>query len=225
VSAVGSDRSEARPRLRRDAERNRERILAAAADAFAEGGLAVTMDEIARRAGVGVGTVYRRFPDKELLIEALFEQRIDELVALAEAARAEPDPFAGLARFFESFLAVQAADRGLKQVVLGTPRGAGRVARARDRIGPVVDEVVARAHAAGALRADIAPSDVALIQFMLAALIDYTHEVEPEAWRRMLALVLDGLRPRRDGATPLPRAPLDPAQLDRAMAAWGRPGR
>jgi AcrR family transcriptional regulator len=225
MSAVDSDRSEARPRLRRDAERNRERIVAAAADAFAEGGLAVTMDEIARRAGVGVGTVYRRFPDKELLIEALFEQRIDELVKLAEAARDEPDPFAGLARFFETFLAVQAADRGLKQVVLGTRRGAGRVARARDRIGPVVDELVARAHAAGALRADVAPSDLALIQFMLAALVDYTHEVEPQAWRRMLALVLDGLRPRRDGATPLPRAPLDAAQLDRAMAAWGRPGR
>src|SRR4051812_11232440 len=100
--------------LRRDAELNRQRILTAAADAFAEGGLAVTMDEIARRAGVGVGTVYRRFPDKELLIEALFEQRIDELVVLAEAARDEADPFAGLARFFESFVAIQAADRGLK---------------------------------------------------------------------------------------------------------------
>src|SRR5919112_1272003 len=97
-------------RLRRDAERNRQRILAAAADAFAAGGLAVTMDEVARGAGVGVGPVYRRFPDKELLIEALFDQRIDELVTLAEAARDDPDPFAGLERFFESFLALQAAD-------------------------------------------------------------------------------------------------------------------
>src|SRR3954464_5470810 len=104
MSAVESDRTEAGPRLRRDAERNRERILAAATDAFARGGLAVTMDEIARRAGVGVGTVYRRSPDKDLLIEALFEQRIDELVGLAEAARDNPDPFAGLAQFFETFL-------------------------------------------------------------------------------------------------------------------------
>src|SRR3954467_15079526 len=120
MSAVGSNRPDAEPRLRRDAERNRRRILAAAADAFAEGGLGVTMDEIARCAGVGVGTVYRRFPDKELLIEALFEERIDELVALAEAARDDPDPFAGIVRFFETFLAVQAADRGLKEVVLGT---------------------------------------------------------------------------------------------------------
>src|SRR3954453_2381050 len=138
MSAVGSNRPDAEPRLRRDAERNRRRILAAAADAFAEGGLAVTMDEIARRAGVGVGTVYRRFPDKELLIEALFEQRIDELVALAEAARDEPDPFAGIVRFFESFVAVQAADRALKEVLIGTPRGARRVLRGRERIAPVV---------------------------------------------------------------------------------------
>jgi AcrR family transcriptional regulator len=222
MRAVDSDRRSPEPRLRRDAERNRRRILTAAAGAFAESGLAVTMDEIARRAGVGVGTVYRRFPDKELLIEALFEQRIDELVALAEAARDEPDPFAGIERFFESFLAVQAADRGLKEVVLGTPRGAGRVAHARDRIGPVVDELVARAHAAGALRDDVTAPDLALIQFMLAALVDYTHDVEPEAWRRMLAIVLDGLLVRRDAPSALPRPALDAAQLDRAMAAWRR---
>src|SRR5690349_16311301 len=117
MDATGDPTRAERP-LRRDAERNRQRILTAAADAFAEGGLAVTMDEIARRAGVGVGTVYRRFPDKELLVEALFEQRVDELVVLAQAARDDPDPFAGLVRFFETFLALQAADRGLKEVVI-----------------------------------------------------------------------------------------------------------
>src|SRR5690242_16241755 len=116
------------------------------------------MDEVARRAGVGVGTVYRRFPDKELLVEALFDQRVEELVALAEAARAEPDPFAGLVRFFETFLTVQAADRGLKDVVLGTARGAGRAARARERIRPIVDELLARARAAGEIRDDVEAS-------------------------------------------------------------------
>src|SRR4051812_1636118 len=135
MSALERD---AQPRLRRDAERNRQRILAAAADAFAAGGLGVTMDEIARDAGVGVGTVYRRFPDKELLIEALFEQRIDDLVALAEAARDDPDPFAGLERFFESFLAMQAADRGLKEVLIGTRRGQRRVVAAPAPIPPVL---------------------------------------------------------------------------------------
>ena len=225
VSAIDSDRDDAEPRLRRDAERNRQRILAAAADAFAEDGLAVTMDEIARRAGVGVGTVYRRFPDKELLIEALFEQRIDELVALAEVARDDADPFAGIVRFFDSFLSTQAADRGLKEVLLGTPRGASRVARGRDRIAPVVEDLVARAQAAGDLRPDVAASDLGLIQFMVGSVIDYTCDVDPEAWRRMLAIVLDGLRMRRDGPSPLPRPPLDEAQMERAMAAWRAPRR
>ena len=223
--ATRSDTTGAERPLRRDAERNRQRILTAAADAFAAGGLAVTMDEIARRAGVGVGTVYRRFPDKELLIEALFEQRIDELVALAEAARDDPDPFAGLVRFFETFLAVQAADRGLKEVVLGTARGAGRAARARERIGPIVDHLLARACEAGDVRPDVAASDLALIQFMLGAVIDFTHDVAPETWRRILAIVLDGLRPRRDAPTPLPAPALDERQLDRAMDAWRNPAR
>lgn len=224
MDATGDTTHGERP-LRRDAERNRQRILTAAADAFAEGGLAVTMDEVARRAGVGVGTVYRRFPDKELLVEALFEQRIDELVALAQAARDDPDPFAGLVRFFETFLAVQAADRGLKDVVLGSARGAGRAARARDRIGPIVDELLARACAAGDVRPDVAASDLALIHFMLGAVIDFTHDVAPEAWRRVLALVLDGLRPRRDAPTPLPAPPLGERELERAMDAWRNPAR
>jgi AcrR family transcriptional regulator len=225
MNAPPGDRPETKPRLRRDAERNRQRILAAAADAFAAGGLAVTMDQVARRAGVGVGTVYRRFPDKELLIEALFDQRIDELVTLAEAARDDPDPFVGLERFFESFLALQAADRGLKEVLIGTARGEGRVAHARDRIAPAVDALVARARTAGVLRDDVEASDIALLQFMLGAVIDYTSDVEPEAWRRLLAIVLDGLRTRRDGPSPLPRPALDDAQVGRAMSAWRTPRR
>jgi AcrR family transcriptional regulator len=225
VSALRTESRDPERPLRRDAERNRERILAAAADAFAHGGLAVTMDEIARHAGVGVATVYRRFPDKEVLIEALFEQRIDELVELAEAARDHPDPFAGLAQFFETFLAVQAADRGLKEVLIGTGRGQRRVMEARARITPVVDELLERARAAGDVRPDVASSDLALIQFMLGAAIDYTHDVDPEAWRRLLGIVLDGLRRRRDAPTPLPTPALDVGQLDRAMAAWRQPRR
>jgi len=213
------------PRLRRDAERNRQRILGAAADAFAAGGLGVTMDEIARRAGVGVGTVYRRFPDKAILIDALFEQRVGELVELAEDALAHEDAWAGLARFFEGFLAVQAADRGLKEVLLSTAHGQERVRQARARIGPAVRALVERAQAQGALRPDVAGSDIALVHFMVGAIVDYTHEVEPEAWRRLLAIVLDGLRTRREAPSPLPTGPLDDEQLDRAMAAWRTPAR
>ena len=221
-SVVGSDPQ--RP-LRRDAERNRARILAAAREVFAERGLVVTMDEIARRAGVGVGTVYRRFPEKELLIDALFEQRIGELVALAEAARERPSAWEGLTVFFEGVVARLAADRGLKEVVLSTAHGQERVAHARGRIAPVVDELIAQAKAEGELRPDIAGSDLGLIQFMLGALADSTRELHPELWRRFLAIVLDGLRTRRDGPTALDPGPLDDAELDRAMAAWKAPGR
>ena len=225
MSANPAAASEPRRRLRRDAERNRVRILAAAADAFAEGGLAVTMDEIARRAGVGVGTVYRRFPEKEQLIEALFEQRIDDLVALAEEAAAYADAWAGLVHFFESVIAVLVADRGLKEVVLSTAHGQERVARARARISPVVDDLVARAKAEGELRPDVEGPDLGLVQFMLGALADATRDVQPELWRRFLAIVLDGLRTRRDAPSPLGPGPLDEEQLDRAMAAWRPAGR
>src|SRR5229473_6040348 len=95
----------ARP-LRRDAERNRQRILRAAGEVFTERGLQATLDDVAERAGVGVGTVYRRFPDKEALVEALFTERLDTLVHFGEQALAEPDPWAGLATFLEQAASV-----------------------------------------------------------------------------------------------------------------------
>jgi AcrR family transcriptional regulator len=169
--------------------------------------------------------VYRRFPEKELLIEALFEQRLDELVVLAEDALAHEDAWAGLVRFFETFLAVQAIDRGLKEVVLSTAHGQDRVRQARARIGPAVTALVERAQAQGELRPDVVGPDIALVQFMVGAIVDYTHDVEPDVWRRLLAIVLDGLRTRRDAPSPLPTPALRDEQLDRAMGAWRAPAR
>src|SRR5689334_7783557 len=87
--------------LRKDAARNRELILETAAEVFAEQGLDAGYDEIARRAGIGVGTVYRRFPERSELVQALFESRIDEMVAIGEQAAAIPDAWEGLTWFFE----------------------------------------------------------------------------------------------------------------------------
>src|SRR5881398_821309 len=114
--------------LRRDAERNRQRILQAAREVFAERGLGVTLDEIARWAGVGVGTVYRRFADKESLIDALFEDGIGEVVALAEDALDYEDSWAGFVHWFEGFVAMQAQDRGLKEVLLSSRGSQQRIA-------------------------------------------------------------------------------------------------
>src|SRR3954464_11040589 len=112
----------ARP-LRRDAERNRQRILAPAGELFTEGGLGVTLDDIAHHAGVGVGTVYRRFRDKEELIDALFDERMEAVLTAAEEALAADDPWLGLEGFFVSIFALQAADRGLRELAFAGRHG------------------------------------------------------------------------------------------------------
>ena len=201
--------------LRKDAERNRQRILAAAGELFTERGLGVTLDDIARHAGVGVGTVYRRFPDKEVLIDALFDQRLETICAIADQALENPDPWAGLVQFFERGCELQARDRGLKELLGSHTHGGGCVVDARDRLRILVTELFDRAKAAGVVRADVAPFDAPLIHIMIGAVMDRTHDVEPDVWRRYLGLVLDGLRP--ESATPLPRPALRPDQLDGVM--------
>jgi AcrR family transcriptional regulator len=206
--------------LRRDAERNRQRILEAARDAFAEDGLAVTLDEIARRAGVGVGTVYRRFSDKEQLIDALFEKRIGEVVALGEASLRREDAWQGLVEFLEGATAMHADDRGLKEVALSGTHGMERVARARGQMYPLVTRLVERAQEQGSLRPDLQPTDLPLLQLMLGAVSECTRDVEPEIWRRFLGILTDGLRTRREEPSPLGCKGLEPEQVQRTMRAW-----
>ncbi len=212
----------ARP-LRRDAERNRQRIIEAARTAFAEEGLAVTLDEIARRAGVGVGTVYRRFADKEELIDALFEDRMTEFARIAEGCLEAEDPWSGLVRFLELATEQHACDRGFKEVALSGAHGLERVARARQLMFPLVSRLVARAQADGSLRSDLQPTDLPLLQLMIGSLSECTRDVDPEVWRRYLGIVTDGLATRRDGPSTLKRPALDPEQTQSTMRAW-RPG-
>lgn len=201
--------------LRKDAERNRQRILAAAGEVFAERGLGVTLDDIARAAGVGVGTVYRRFPDKGALIDALFAQRIEALCDIAEEALDIPDAWEALVFYFEKGCRLQACDRGLKELLSCSTHGGEPVAEAKARLRTRVTALYDRGKAARVLRDDVEPYDSPLITMMLGAVMDRTREVEPDLWRRYLAIVLDGLRP--DAATPLPIAALTFAQLDAVM--------
>src|ERR1700734_1395336 len=131
--------------LRRDAEQNRQRILRGAAEVFTTRGLQASLDDVARQAGVGVGTVYRRFPDKEALVEALFEERIAELVGLAEEALAVPDSWEGLVQFLRRAGAALAGDRGLRQILMFADYGRNRVERGKARMQPVVTRLVQRA--------------------------------------------------------------------------------
>ena len=209
-------------RLRRDAARNRRLILDAAREAFAARGLHVTLDEIARWAGVGVGTVYRRFADKESLIDALFEDGIAEVVALAEDALDYEDSWAGFVHWFEGFVAMQAQDRGLKEVLLSSRGSQQRIAAASERLLPLISRLVKRAQDAGELRADVRPTDIPLMGRMLAGIADITADVSPELFRRYVAIALDGLRVSRDAPSRLPARALKPEQLEAIRRAQGR---
>jgi AcrR family transcriptional regulator len=199
--------------LRRDAVRNRERILEAARDLFAQRGLSASLNDIARHAGVGVGTVYRHFPDKDQLVEGLFEQRIEELVTRMEQALADPDAWRALTSFIRESTEMQADDRGIKDLLTGGHVGLERISRVRDRLMPMGEELVRRAHASGQLRADIETTDLTLIQAIMGPLIDASAGVEPELYRRYLEIMLRGIAARPDEQPPLPVAALD---FDRA---------
>ena len=192
----------AQPLLRKDAELNRRRMIAAAREVFRDRGTGATLNDVAHHAGVGVGTVYRRFSNKEELVDALFEDMVDTIDKYTRAALAEPDAWAALTICLEKVCEVQAFDRGLREVMLGTGGGPQRHAQMRERVGPGVGQLVARAQQQGALRDDIVPGDFPILQLMLGAVTEHTGQ--PEQWRRYLALLIDGLRARPGAATPLP---------------------
>ncbi|MCL8249978.1 MULTISPECIES: TetR/AcrR family transcriptional regulator [Aeromicrobium] len=197
--------------LRADAARNRELILETAAEVFAEHGLEAGYDEIARRAGIGVGTVYRRFPQRSELIQALFESRIAELVEVAERSAALPDAWEGLVSFLEWAIARQVLDKGLKEVMVRTISGEAHQAIGRERLGPILERMVARAQADGTLRSDIATTDIGMNVMVISSM---TTKAQPDLWRRYLALFVEGLRARPD-QQPLPLvAPGDDAMHD-----------
>ncbi len=203
---------------RSDARRNHELLVAAAREVFAERGVEASLEEIARRAGLGIGTLYRHFASREELVEAIFEGRIDELVALGRAAEAEPDAWLAVVLVLEGMLELQAGDRVLKDVLMRYPPGEGRLASAREELRAVFERTLARAQEEGALRADFALSDLALALWSFGPLIDATAEVAPgNAWRRHLHWLLDGLR--ATAATTQSEASLTDEQLYAAMQA------
>jgi AcrR family transcriptional regulator len=205
-----------RSRLRKDAELNRRRIIAAAREVFRDRGVGATLNDVARHAGVGVGTVYRRFSDKEELVDALFEDMIETVDAYTRAALAEPDAWVGLTAALEKVCEVQAMDRGLREVMLGTGRGPQRQAQIHERVAPMFDRLVARVKKQGGLRPDIVPPDFPILQLMLGAVTE--HIGQPELWRRYLALLIDGMRARPD-LTPLPETRVPVGKFEQTIVA------
>jgi AcrR family transcriptional regulator len=200
--------------LRSDARRNRERLVASARELFASTGVDASVEEITHHAGLGMGTLYRHFPTKEELIDAVLADAFAELVHLAELAAAEEDAWAGLTGFLEQALALHAVNRGLKDVLATREQGRRRAEAMRARIEPLLRRTIDRAQEQGALRPDFTAEDLPLVFWTAGRVIETTAAVAPDHWRRYLGLLLDGLR--ASSATPLPAPPLTRGQLTRA---------
>jgi AcrR family transcriptional regulator len=201
-------------RLRSDAQRNRERILASARVLLARYGAEASVEQITGEAGIGMGTLYRHFPTKEALIDAVLEDAFADLVQIAEQAVADEDAWRGFTGFLERALALHAANRGLKDMLVAGDHGRQRARAMRARIQPLLAELIDRAQAQGALRPDFTAEDVSLVFWAGGRVIEASAAVAPEHWRRYLGFLLDGLR--AGAATPLPVPPLAPSQLARA---------
>jgi AcrR family transcriptional regulator len=189
---------------RADARRNRERVLLAARKLFAAQGLEAQMERIAHDAGVGVGTVYRHFPNKEDLLEALIEDRFERLAARGREALEVPDPWLSFCEFMTYSAAVMAEDRALSDAM---SQWSERMQEAADASGinGIAAELISRAQDSGDLRPEIETSDVPMVICGLGRAAHVEITGMPFSWERFLALILDGMR--APGGSPLPPPP------------------
>ncbi|MFF0247187.1 TetR/AcrR family transcriptional regulator [Streptosporangium sandarakinum] len=186
--------SEETPVLRRDAEHNRRRTLAAAREVFAARGLQATLNDVAHHAGLGVGTVYRRFPNKEALAEAVYAGKLDDIRAMAQAALTGRDAYEALRDFLEHALEQAAADRGLRELIRQGTSDSEQIVRAREGIVESCGHLITRAQEQGTLRDDVTVEDIAPIVAMIDSVMDLPAAGAVQPWRRYLALILDGLQ-------------------------------
>jgi AcrR family transcriptional regulator len=215
--------AQSRP-LRRDAERNRLLILGAARTVFAQRGLEASLDEVAREAGLGVGTVYRRFPNREALIDALFADGINTIARIVGESLAMPRAWNGLRHFMASMLELQCRDKGLRDVMLSHRGPDPAEDLLRDRIKPPLYDLVQRAQREGDLRVDLSATDIGVLEVAALGAAELTAAARPDVWSRYLTIIMDGMRARPAdatcGNTPLAEPPLDDDQLDECMEGW-----
>jgi AcrR family transcriptional regulator len=199
-----SDGPAAQP-LRSDAERNRERIIAAARTVFAKDGLNASMASVAREAGVGIATMFRRFPTKEELVDAVFSDRMGAYADTVTVALDDPDPWNGFVGYIEAACAMQAADNGFADVLTMTCPTAKVLEQRRNEAYEGMLRLIDRAKATGRLREDFDPSDLVLIHMANAGVVNATGDTAPDAWRRVVALLIQSLETPARG--PLPASP------------------
>ncbi|KJK50799.1 TetR family transcriptional regulator [Lentzea aerocolonigenes] len=176
--------------LRADAARNREKLLAAAAELFAERGLDVPLEHIARRASVSIGTLYKHFPTREDFLGAIFPERLAALDVIGDKAMADPDPWHAFACYLDDLYALQAEDLGLNDILARDLPNAPEVVSACHRGQGHIGILITRAIDAGVLRADCSITDMATLTRAMAQVI----RDSPGEWRRFLSIYLEGLR-------------------------------
>src|SRR5262245_17782415 len=167
--------------------------MTAAVELFAERGVDVPLDEIARRAGVSIGTLYNHFPNRGALLDAVLPDWVGEVDRLAEAAIADRDPWRGFARFMDGLFDIQARNPSMNDAIARTPVGPVDVASECGRAGGVLESVVNRARAAGVLRPDFGADDLATLIGAMSKVIALSNGNDA-VWRRHLRFLLDGLR-------------------------------
>ncbi|WP_328439841.1 TetR/AcrR family transcriptional regulator [Streptomyces sp. NBC_00444] len=205
--------------LRSDAERNRGRIVAAARTVFERDGLGGSMASVAREAGVGIATLFRHFRTKEDLIAAVFADRMDAYVAAVKEALDAPDPWDGFSGFLEAICAMQAADRGFADVLTATFPASEALQSRHDAAYHGFLELIGRAKDSGRLREDFASQDLVLLLVANAGVVNFAGDTLPDAWRRLVALMIQSFEAPASG--PLPDPPEDDA-LYEAMRRAGQ---
>jgi AcrR family transcriptional regulator len=214
MTALPGPRDPARAGLRADAERNRQRVVDAAREAFAELGLEAPIEEIARRAGVGVGTLYRRYPTRADLIAAAFEAKMATYAEAAREALADPDPWHGFCAYVERICAMQAGDRGFTTVLTMTFPTATQFEADREQAFADFSTLIDRAKAAEKLRADFVAEDMPMFLMANAGVLTATADAAPETWRRLVGYLIQACA--APAAKPLPDPP-SPRQMYRAL--------
>ncbi|MFE9628517.1 TetR/AcrR family transcriptional regulator [Streptomyces sp. NPDC006527] len=206
----------ARPR-RRDAQRNRDAIVAAARVAFAEEGLEASLEGIAREAGVAIGTLYRHFPTRLALVDELFAEKFTCLLDAAEASAVMDDTWEGFCSFLERFCELQACDRAFNALAGARLPARTHSGQMNERAKELACTILQRAQQQGAVRADVTREDIAFVAWSMEGIIQATSVVAPRAWRRHLYLLLDAFR--ADCAHALPEPPLSPQQVEQTIDA------
>lgn len=213
------------PRLRRDAVTNAAKISRAADEAFAQRGLDVSMADVADLAGVGVGTVYRRFGSKDALIDTLFLDKVDEIVSITESAALGDDAGEAFLGFVSATCELLAGNKGLRQLMLGSTNYSAKFGVvATTRLMPRLRTLTDRAKAAGWLRESFAASDFSLILLAVHGVSDFAGDQYPDLWRRTLRMMIDGIRLGIDDEVDIPTPPplTDGEVVTQAVNGGGR---